>query len=307
MRGATALGGGLATIAVSSVAAFAVAYPQAAPASAVVRAVADCAAVGSLGLTIVPALEEGRRRAELSARAAGPLVAFSAAWLVTELLRQLLAAAQTAGMPLVDLPVRTALEFTLQTVAGRAGLISVCAAATVCAIATSRRRSPPLALAMAGAAAVGFVARALSGHLSESTWGAVGIAVHALAAAVWCGGLAALAMTVAHRGQWARVLPRFSQMSFVCVAMLLASGILGAALAAGAPAQWYATGYGRLLSAKIVLAAALIALAWRNRTVWLPAARRHLVSAGLSQSRSALELALMVAALTLAAALAVTG
>ena len=48
-------------------------------------------------------------------------------------------------------------------------------------------------------------------------------------------------------------------------------------------------------------------LAWRNRTVWLPAARRHQASADLSQSRSATELVLMAAALTLAAALAVTG
>jgi copper resistance protein D len=48
--------------------------------------------------------------------------------------------------------------------------------------------------------------------------------VHALAAALCCGALAALALTVEHRGQWARVLPRFFQLSLLCVATLLAAG-----------------------------------------------------------------------------------
>ena len=307
MRAAAAVAGGLATVAIASLIAFAIASPQAAPAAAVLRALADCAAVVSLGLVIVPALEVDRRRSEFAARAAGPLVVSSAVWLVAELARQLLAAAQTAGLHVVDLRVHTAVEFSLQTVAGRAGLVSIGAAAAVCAAAATGRRSPPLAVATAGAAAVGIGARAVSGHLSENTWGAMAVTVHALAAAAWCGGLAALAITVRHRGQWARVLPRFSQMSLTCVAVLLASGALGAVLAAGAPAHWYATGYGRVLLAKVVLAVALVVIAWRNRTVWLPAARRHLASPGLSQSRSTSELALMVTALTLAAALAVTG
>jgi putative copper resistance protein D len=307
VRTATVLTGGLATLAVTSVVAYAIAYPQAAPVAAAVRALADCAAVGSLGLAIVPALEAGRRRAELAARAAGPLIAVSAAWLVAEVLRQLLTAAETAAVPLLGLPVRTVGDFTLHTVAGRAGLLSVGAAAVVCAVAASGRRSPPLGVTAAGAAAVGIAARAVSGHLSESPWGAVAVALHVLAAAAWCGSLAALAVTVTHRGQWARVLPRFAQMALVCVTVLLASGALGAVLAAGTPARWYASGYGRVLMAKVVLAIALVVLAWRNRTGWLPAARRHQASAGLSQSRSAAELVLMVAALTMAAALAVTG
>jgi hypothetical protein len=56
------------------------------------------------------------------------------------------------------------------------------------------------------------------------------VAVHALAAALCCGALAALALTVEHRGQWARVLPRFFQLSLLCVATLLAAGIAGAAV-----------------------------------------------------------------------------
>ena len=48
-------------------------------------------------------------------------------------------------------------------------------------------------------------------------------------------------------------------------------------------------------------------VAWRNRTGWLPAARSHRISARGSLVRSAIELSLMAVALTLAAALSVTG
>jgi putative copper resistance protein D len=73
------------------------------------------------------------------------------------------------------------------------------------------------------------------------------------------------------------------------------------------PAQLWLTGYGRLILAKVLLTAALMVLAWRNRTGWLPSARGHRVTAEGSSRRSYPELALMMVALTLAAALAVTG
>ncbi len=307
MTTATATAGVLVTIAAASVIAVALAFPDAAPAAAAVRAVADCAAIGTLGLAIVPALDTGRRREELAALAAGPLVAVSAAWLLAELIRQVVAVAQMAALPVLSLPLRTVADFTLDTVAGRAGLVSAAAAAVVCAVVASGRRSPSLAVTVAGTAAAGIAARGVSGHLSGNAWGALAVAVHALAAAVWCGGLAGLALTVTHRGQWARVLPRFSRLSLVCVTALLAGGVVSGLVAAGSPADWYATGYGRLLLAKVVLLVALVGVGWRNRTVWVPAARTHRASAERSQSRSTAELALMVAALTLAAALAVTG
>src|ERR1700730_1942639 len=142
MRTATVLTGGLATLAVTSVVAYAIASPRAPAAAAVVRALADCAAAGTLGLAIVPALETGRRRAELAARAAGPLIAGSAAWPGAGVRGPLLTAAEPAAVPPLGLPVRTVGDFTLQTVAGRAGLLSVGAAAVVCAVAASGRGCP---------------------------------------------------------------------------------------------------------------------------------------------------------------------
>jgi putative copper resistance protein D len=124
---------------------------------------------------------------------------------------------------------------------------------------------------------------------------------------MWCGVLAALLLTVEHRGQWARVLPRFSQLSLMCVAALLLGGVLAAAVTIASPSQLYATGYGRLLSAKVMVTVVLVVLAYRNRTMWLPAARSHRATAVVSRSRSQFELGIMAVALTLAAALAVTG
>lgn len=91
------------------------------------------------------------------------------------------------------------------------------------------------------------------------------------------------------------------------MATLLAGGVVGAAVTLASPAQLYATGYGRVVSAKVAVTAVLIVLAWRNRTMWLPAARSHRATAVVSRSRSRTELAIMAVALALAAALAVTG
>jgi copper resistance protein D len=299
-------GGALVVVAASAVA-WSLAYPQASPATALVRAIADCAAVATLGLAVVPALDSTRYRAELAKRATHTLAVASAAWLLTELARQLMAAAKTVAVPLARLSVSMVLQFTLHTTPGRAGLLSIAAAALVCLAALAAPRSPPVAVATAGVAATGIAARAVSGHLADSMLGAVAVAVHALAAAVWIGVLAALVVTVNHRGQWARVLPRFSQLALLCVAGLLVSGTVGALLVIDSPAELFASGYGRVLLGKIVLAAVLVALGWRNRTVWLPAVRSHRVSASVSRRTSLAELAIMVTALTLAAALVVTG
>lgn len=289
------------------VAAWALAHPAAALAPALARAIAVGAAVVTLGLAAVPALDTGRYRDELVRRAGAPLVVASAVWLVAELLRLVLTGAEAAGTGLARLGMRTVVEFTLGTAPGRAGLITVVAAAAVCVIAALAPRSGPVCIVAAGVSAIGIVGHPLTGHLSASPWGGVAIAVHTLVAALWCGVLAGLVLTIEHRGQWARVLPRFSLLSLVCVAVLLAAGVFSAALVIDSPSELYTSGYGRVLTAKIVLTVALTALAWRNRARWLPAARTHRTTADISKSRAYTELALMAVTLAAAATLAVTG
>jgi putative copper resistance protein D len=217
------------------------------------------------------------------------------------------AAAQAAALPVSRLGLHTAVDFAMHTTAGRSGLFSAVAAGLVWVAVAAAPRSVSTNVVVTGFAAAGVAARPLTGHFSESAVGGLAVAVHTLAAALWCGVLAALMLTVGHRGQWARVLPRFSQLSLMCVAALLLGGVIGAAVTIASPSQLYATGYGRLVSAKVVLTVVLIVVAYRNRTMWLPAARSHRATAVVSRSRSLLELAIMAVALTLAAALAVTG
>jgi putative copper resistance protein D len=302
-----AVAAGAVVVVVASLAAWSLARQQNSLATTLVRALADGSAVVTLGLAAVPMLDIDRYRGELNRRATAPLTIAAAAWLLAELLRLGVAAAQAAAIPISRLGLHTTVDFALHTAAGRSGLFSAVAAGLVCIAVMAAPRSVPMNVAVAGFAAAGVAARPLTGHFSESAVGGVAVAVHTLAAAMWCGVLAALLLTVEHRGQWARVLPRFSQMSLMCVAALLLGGVLAAATTIASPSQLYATGYGRLLSAKLVVTAVLVVLAYRNRTMWLPAARSHRATAVVSRSRSLFELAIMAVALTLAAALAVTG
>lgn len=291
--------------------AWALAYPQNSPADSAVRATSDLAAVVTLGLVVVPALDVGRHRAELAGRAARPLVVVSALWAVAELFRLFLGAVDAAGSSAARVGVRTTVVFTVDTAVGRAGLVCLVAAVVVCGLAVASPggtvpSSTPGVVAV-GAAAVGVAGRSLVGHLSENPLGGMAVAVHALAAALWCGVLAALVLVVTHRGQWARVLPRFSRMSLWCVVGLLVFGVVGAVETLRSPTDLYATAYGRVLAAKLVVTVVLVVLAARNRAGWLPAARSHRVTVDVSRGKSRFELAVMAVAVTLAAALAVTG
>jgi putative copper resistance protein D len=299
--------GGVAVVIGASVAAWAVAHPQAVLAATVVRALADCAGVVTLGLSAVPMLDTGRHRVELARSARRPLAAAAGVWLFAEVCRLVVGAAAAAGVQAFRVSLTTTVEFASVTAEGRSGLFSIAAAVVVLLVALFGPQAPPATVTSLGVAAVGLAARTIGGHMSGSPVGAMAIAVHALAAALWCGVLAALVLTVDHRGQWARVLPRFSELSLLCVIALLAGGLTGAAVALDSPSQLFASGYGRVLLIKIVLTVVLLVLAWRNRARWLPAAKSHRVTAYVSRARSLTELAIMAVALTMAAALAIAG
>jgi putative copper resistance protein D len=307
MTSARALAGAAVVVAAASALAWALAYPYGSLSATLVRAVADCAAVTAAGLAVVPTLDDSRYRSELIGRAFRPLALAGAVWLVAELTRLIMLTTQAASTSVRRLGVGTTIEFAVHTAPGRAVVLSAAAAAVVCVTAMVAPRSVPVGIAVAGIAAVGIAARLVTGHFAESTLSGLAVAAHTLAAVLWCGALVGLVLTVTHRGQWARVLPRFSQLALYCIVVLLIGGIAGAAAKLGSPSALFATGYGRVLAAKVVMTIALMVLGWRNRTIWLPAARSHTVTATVSRTRSLVELSAMAVALTLAAGLAVTG
>lgn len=297
---------GVVVVAAAAVLTWALGFPQNSLSATVVRGIADGAAVVTFGLAVVPMLDVPRYRQELAGSTHLPLIVGSAVWVVAEMVRLLLNAAVAAGTSVPRVGARTAVEFAIDTSAGRAGL--VCAgAAAVCLSAVAWRRTPTARTLAAGAAAVGIAGRTLVGHLSASPLGGLAIATHAIAAALWCGSLAALVLVVEHRGRWARVLPRFSRMSLWCVVILTVCGGAAAAEALESPVDLLHTGYGRILAAKILVTAGLTIFAWRNRSRWLPSAKTHRATARASLLRSRIELAGMTVVLTLAAGLAVSG
>ena len=127
-----AVAGGALVVAVSAVVAWVLARPQNSLGTTLVRAVADGSAVAAFGLAGVPMLDIDRYRGELIRRATGPLTIASASWLIAELLRLGVAAAQAAAVPVARLGVRTAVDFALHTTPGRSGLFSAVAAGLVC-------------------------------------------------------------------------------------------------------------------------------------------------------------------------------
>ncbi|MEH3142398.1 MAG: CopD family protein [Mycobacterium kyogaense] len=302
-----AVAGGLLVTVAACVLAWALAFPGASLSAALVRAVADGAAVVTAGLTVVPALDGPRYRDELLRRGTAPLLAASAVWVAAEVVRLVVATAEAAGRSVADVGLRTVWDFSVHTAAGRAALVTIAAAAVVGLMAGFAPRTAAVAAATAGVAAIGVVGHPLTGHLGEEALGGIAVAVHSLAAALWCGALAALVLTVSHRGQWARVLPRFSALSLGSVGVLLVGGAVAGLAVLQTPIDLVTTGWGRVLCAKLALTAVLLVLAWRNRASWLPDARAHRSSAVLSRSRAYTELGLMAVTLAAAATLAVTG
>jgi len=141
--------------------------------------------------------------------------------------------------------------------------------------------------------------------------GPIVVGAHALAAAWWCGALAALAATVRGRAGWATALPRYSGLALWAVVVLAVTGVVAAVVnlgvvdGAGMPVLW-ATGYGRVVLAKAAALVALIGLAAVHRRRWVPRAQGHRAQADESLRRAAVEVAVMAVALGLAAGLAAT-
>jgi copper resistance protein D len=130
------------------------------------------------------------------------------------------------------------------------------------------------------ALAAGFITLlALVGH-SGATPGTAGHiylavdAVHLLAASAWLGALPGLAMLLAtiqsaNNGSWmafaTRMIQRFSDLGVVSVGALIITGSVNAWHLLGGVDALFTGPYGRLLSIKIVLFAAMVAVATVNR------------------------------------------
>ena len=97
--------------------------------------------------------------------------------------------------------------------------------------------------------------------------------IHLLAAAAWLGGLPAVAVTLSAATATtdpAAVTARFSALGIACVGALLASGLINSWQLLAGPGDLIATAYGRVLSLKIALFGAMVAVAAINRYALTP-------------------------------------
>jgi putative copper resistance protein D len=236
------------------------------------------------------------------------LTAVAGSWMAAEAVVFAMTAAEADALPLSGLTVGRFGSYVTDISAGRIDLaVFACTAAvTAWSLFAFRHPGARLPVAVAVVTAFAIVARPVTGHMSQQVLGSVLDAVHALAAATWFGLLAALAMTMRSRGDWSRWLPRYSDVAVWCVCLLTLTGVVDAAVRLGGVSALTDTGYGRIVVAKAVVLAALLALGWWWRRTWVGRASAHRMSADDSLRRAAVEVVAMAVAFGLAAALATT-
>jgi copper transport protein len=159
-------------------------------------------------------------------------------------------------------------DFLLSNAAGLARVGTVVAIVVAVLLAARRMRFPA-----AAAAALAFLAIALSGHANSADQRALAVMtdwIHLIAGAIWVGGIAHLASAwlpaLWRRGVGVRmavmgsVLRRFGRLALPAFLVVAASGSVNALIELGRLDALWETDYGRVLAMKIALVA-LIALA----------------------------------------------
>lgn len=176
-------------------------------------------------------------------------------------------------------------------------------ALAVVAVASARSRSDRWLLPTVFLASAIAVTLPLSGHARvEGSLAILSDAVHVVAAGVWVGGIAFLALVLVQAGgdRWSlatTAVPRFSMLAVGSVIALVVAGVVSGFLEVRSWQALWETTYGRLLLVKVGLLVPLLALGAFNNRVSVP--RLRSAAAGPPARRGfaraiSLELALML-------------
>lgn len=274
-----------------------------------VRLLAQVSAVMTVGSLLVAVLREAsghgaRGRPTLRPAALLPVLPWALSWALSSTTLVVLSASHALGTPLAELTL-TQLGAVMGT-SRVVGLEVTALVALTVALASTRAGTPAAGRTLLLVAVLGLLPAALDGHASTATdpdIAASAVMVHVVAASLWTGGLAALLLHLRRSPADLRtVLPRFSTVALACFVAVGLSGLLaGAAQLGTSPASW-ASGYGAVVAAKVVLLVALGVLGHRHRAVTVVAA---LDGRSLAFARLAVgEIVVMAAATGLAVALA---
>ncbi len=283
----------------------------------VARLLAGLAGVATVGLLLAAALllpSPADRLADVPRRGVALAAGLAALWLVAVAAEVVLTVSDIVGVPIAQAADPTMLRsFLGQTSQGRALLVQVALLVVVAGLArsTATTRGALAALLVAVAA---LAPPALTGHSASAGSHDLAVAsllVHLVAAALWVGGLAALAWAAAAGTDSLRfAVPRFSTLAAWCFTAVAASGVVNAGVRLGGLEPLVTSAYGGLVVAKAVALAVLGGFGWwhRSRTVTgLDATGAGGVRAGrLFLSVAAAELVVMAATIALAVGLSRT-
>ncbi|MDA2960683.1 MAG: CopD family protein [Actinomycetota bacterium] len=154
---------------------------------------------------------------------------------------------------------------------------------------------------------------AFAGHAASMRWSTAGVladVVHHGAAAIWVSGLvivSAVAIPAVSDEDRVEIVRRFSGVAAVCVSLLVVTGSLQAVRLVGHPMRLIDTGHGRLLVAKLVVVAAMLAIAGVNRSrVHRASPARRSADTGQLRRAMLVEFTIGFAVLAITAALVVS-
>lgn len=280
-----------------------------------VRLVSDLAGISTVGLLLAAVLLLPSREGELTglclraSRAAGRV---ALVWAVTALTLVVLTVSDSFAVPLsgaFSQPLLTG--FVRETSTGQALVAQTFLALGVWVVSrfTLTVREGAVLLGLATATLVPPV---LTGHSAVSGYhhlAVVSLLLHVIGAALWVGGLLALGWIAA---VGSRRLPygvrRFSVLAAWCLAIVVVSGLINAAIRIGGLGPLVTTGYGALVLVKASAAAGLGVLGWRHRRRTIPGFDADGATRGAS-ARAFVALAaveLTVMAMTVAVAVALS-
>jgi putative copper export protein len=219
-------------------------------AATLTRAAMDVAGVACVGTVLLALLAPGH------AGAAVPVLRGAASvWLGAGLLDLVFRTALVTGRPVTEVQPPDLVAFVTGPAAGSGLVTGATAAALVlgCSIAgpLGAEHGPGPAWLTLGFALVGLAGPAATGHAAGSgdLLPVVAILLHAPAAALWVGGLAAILVVAGRRDVLLAALPRFSRLAGVCIAVLAVTGVVGATARISAVPE-LVSAYGALLAAK---------------------------------------------------------
>jgi copper resistance protein D len=253
----------------------------------VVRVLLDLSALATVGLSLLPKLlgfDRPEQTEPIMSVARRIAVVTALVWMSCSLLSLLLQAAEVdpGRVPTTD----TVIGYVASVPAGP-GLLLSAGGAFLCALlgllAVRHGESVPAELRII-VALLGLLPMPLTGHATDwdyHDFSMISMELHVVGAAMWTGGLVAVAVFVAgRRGLLAEALPRFSKLAGIAIVTVAVSGafngLMELIITPGVGlAGLVTTGYGQLIVAKMACLTTLAVLGSHLRFRLLPRIARH--------------------------------